>query len=142
MIPVEDGKTSATSHPKVEATFAQTSLQALMPASPVAQFAFPAFTAMARTRPADCSRCSRPTMIGAATTRLLVNIAAAEALLSATAMAKSGFPLGLRPAVTAANRNPDGSRKSGRCGEEIIADFYCINRRTRSRRGEVKGAKH
>ena len=68
-------------------------------------------------------------MMGAATTRLLVNMAAAEALWSATAMAKSGLPLGLSPALTAANWNPEGRRKSGRCGDEVIADFYCINRK-------------
>jgi superfamily I DNA and RNA helicase len=67
----------------------------------------PAFTATTRTRPWLRSRCLRPTVIGAACTRLLVNIAAALApwfsLSVAMATAKSARPLGLMPAFTAAN---------------------------------------
>src|SRR5271163_4768440 len=135
MIPVEEGKISCWVQPKVAAALAQTSRQVVIPASPVAQLALPALTATTLTRPCDCRRFSRPTMMGAATTRLLVNMAAAVAPWSATAIAKSGLPLGLRPALTAANWNPDGRRKSGRCGDEVIDDYYCINRKSVEREG-------
>jgi hypothetical protein len=63
-------------------------------------------------------------MIGAATTRLPVNMAAALADLSATATAKSGLPLGLIPAFTAAKRKPRGSASEGARDESFIVDIY------------------
>src|SRR5882757_4925474 len=82
--------------------------QASIPACPVAQFAFPAFTSTAPTRPPVPTRCRRPTVTGAATTWLLVNIAAACPLLVTTAAARSGLPLILIPAATAPHANPCG----------------------------------
>jgi hypothetical protein len=71
-----------------------------MPGSPVAQLALPAFTRTAVTRLPVAFKCLRPTVIGAATTWLLVNIAAATAPPSQYASATSGLPLALMPAVT------------------------------------------
>jgi len=50
-----------------------------MPARPVAQLAFPELTTTARTRPPVESNDARPTSTGAATTRFVVNNAAALA---------------------------------------------------------------
>jgi hypothetical protein len=49
-----------------------------------------------------------------------VNIAATLAVASATATAKSGLPLGLMPAFTAAKRNPRGSASA------VIKDLSVI----------------
>jgi hypothetical protein len=77
-------------------------------------------TASTRIRPPLRSRWRRPTVMGAACTRFVVNIAAALAIASATATAKSVFPLGLMPAFTAANRNPRGSASC------VITNFSVI----------------
>src|SRR5271155_184139 len=81
-----------------------------MPARPVAQLAFPEFTITARTRPPVESNDARPTSTGAATTRFVVNNAAALAPAEASARARSGRPLALMPAATAENANPRGKR--------------------------------
>ena len=73
--------------------------QASTPACPVAQLAFPALTSTAVTRPPVAAICRRPTSTGAASTWLLVNIAAALAPPPHTARATSGLPLALIPAV-------------------------------------------
>ena len=53
-------------------------------------------------------RFSRPTVTGAATIWLRVNMAAAEAPSGIRARAKSGLPLALMPAAQAEKRNPCG----------------------------------
>ena len=76
-MPVEDGNTAVAGTPNNWPTSRQTRWQALIPASPVAQFALPEFTSSARTRPRLAAKEARPTTRGAATTRFFVNIAAA-----------------------------------------------------------------
>jgi hypothetical protein len=61
-----------------------------------------------RRPPRSVRPIARPTITGAATTWLLVNIAAALAPPSHTASATSGLPEALMPAVTADQRNPSG----------------------------------
>jgi hypothetical protein len=60
-------------------------------------------------------------MTGAATTWLLVNIAAAFAPPSHTASATSGLPEALRPAVTADQRKPSGREVAG---EALLTDRF------------------
>jgi hypothetical protein len=79
-----------------------------MPGRPVAQFALPEFTITARIRPRLAVKDLRPTSIGAATTLLLVNNAAAVVPGEATTRARSGRPLALRPAHAAEKLNPAG----------------------------------
>src|SRR5581483_4323286 len=112
MIPVDDGNTSAARKFPRRAASAQIILQFLMPAAPVAQFAFPEFTITAPTRPLLFASDPRPTSTGAATTRFFVNTAAAVAGVSARINPRSGLPLDLMPAAAAANLNPLG-RKIG-----------------------------
>src|ERR1700674_2460207 len=97
-----------------------------MPARPVAQLALPEFTTTARTRPPVESNEARPTSTGAATTRFVVNNAAAVAPPAAAELrlawtgegarphtstsARSGRPLTLMPAATAEKENPMGRR--------------------------------
>src|ERR1700694_5095589 len=105
-----------------------------MPARPVAQLALPEFTTTARTRPPVESNEARPTSTGAATTRFVVNNAAAVAPPAAAELrsawtlrlrsgraragarphtstnARSGRPLTLMPAATAEKENPAGRR--------------------------------
>src|ERR1700688_170970 len=80
-----------------------------MPARPVAQLALPEFTTTARTRPPVASNAARPTSTGAATTRLVVNKAAADVPSPASAKARSGRPLTLIPALTAEKEKPLGT---------------------------------
>ena len=72
--------------------------QARSPAGPVAQLAFPEFTITARTRPRLAARDARSTSKGAATTRFLVNTAAAVVPREASISARSRRPLALTPA--------------------------------------------
>ena len=109
MMPVEDGNTSSKIQPNVSAAARQVSRQTRTPGSPVAQLALPAFTSTAPTRPPVASRCRRPTITGAATTRLRVNMAAAVAPCCATATARSALPLALMPARTAPHKKPAGN---------------------------------
>ena len=109
MMPVEDGKTSSKRQRKVSAAVRQVSRHARMPASPVAQLAFPALTRTMETRPPVAAMCRLPTVTGAATTWLRVHMAAALAPRGATAMARSGLPLCLIPAVTAPQPKPSGN---------------------------------
>ena len=106
MIPVEDGNTRCGLTWICFATPMHTLLAAFSPCFPVAQLALPAFTISARISPCPRRRCSRPTVTGAATIWLRVNMAAAEAPSGARANAKSGLPLALMPAVQAEKRNP------------------------------------
>src|SRR5216684_1224459 len=94
-----------------------------MPARPVAQLALPEFTTTARTRPPVASNEARPTATGAATTRFLVNKAAAVAPPAASTSARSGRPLGLMPAATAEKENPTGRRIfSGEPRSEVMPE--------------------
>src|SRR6185437_2859782 len=95
IIPVEDGNTAVAATPRLFAVCSQTCRHAFTPARPVAQFAFPAFTSTARTRPRDAASDSRPTSTGAATKRFFVNTAAADVPSAASMSAKSGRPLAL-----------------------------------------------
>src|SRR5215469_3158364 len=99
-----------------------------MPGCPVAQFALPAFTSSAVTRLLVAIRCLRATMTGAATTWLLVNIAATLAPPSHTASATSGLPEALMPAVTADQRKPRGREFAGEVvlTEKILMAFSVL----------------
>ena len=78
------------------------------PARPVAQFALPEFTTMARTFPPAVPKCLRPISTGAALTRFFVNTAAAIVPGAASANARSNRPEALMPALTAEKENPAG----------------------------------
>ena len=110
MIPVDEGKTSSKMQPKLSAAATQVVTQPSMPGSPLAQLALPELTSTAATRPPVAARCRRPTVTGAATTRLVVNMAAPTAAPASrtTAMARSRLPLALIPARTAPHWNPAG----------------------------------
>ena len=114
MIPVEEGKTSSKMQPKLSAAATQVATQPSMPGAPLAQLALPELTSTAATRPPVAARCRRPTVTGAATTRLVVNMAAPTAAPTAppasraTAIARSRLPLDLIPARTAPHWNPAG----------------------------------
>src|ERR1700733_353717 len=98
-----------------------------MPRRPVAQLAFPELTTTARTRPPAETSARRPISTGAATTRFCVNRAAALAPSTASASARSGRPLTLMPAATAANENPVGRRTlSGERRSEIMPVSSCL----------------
>src|SRR6266853_4572814 len=110
MMPVEDGKISEASTLSRFPASRQTFSQARMPSRPVAQLALPEFTTTARIRPPVERNAARPTSMGAATTRFVVNSAAAAAPSATSTSARSGRPLTLIPAVTAENENPLGKR--------------------------------
>src|ERR1700751_273973 len=110
MIPVEEGKTSSAGTPRTFAASRQTHSHPVMPERPVAQFALPELTMTARTRPRVLANDARPTVTGAATTRFVVNNAAAVAPSVTSGKARSGRPLTLMPAVRAAKENPRGTR--------------------------------
>src|ERR1035441_7669650 len=94
-----------------------------MPAFPVAQLALPEFTTTARTRPPVERNAARPTTTGAATTRFLVNSAAAVAPPAVSTSARSGRPLTLMPAATAEKENPRGKRIfSGERRSEVMPE--------------------
>src|ERR1019366_7397 len=61
-------------------------------------------------RPPGASNAPRPTSTGAATTRFVVNNAAAVAPPAASTSARSGRPLTLIPAATAEKEKPRGKR--------------------------------
>ncbi len=94
--------------PSNRASSRQTRWQALIPACPVAQLALPEFTITARTRPRLAANDARPTSRGAATTRFLVNMAAAVVPGQASTSARSGRPLALMPAQAAEKLKPAG----------------------------------
>jgi hypothetical protein len=108
MMPVELGMISSKTQPMASARATQERWQASMPGAPVAQLALPALTRTARTWLPVAARWERPTVMGAATSWLLVNMAAAGAGVSQTAMATSGVPEALRPAVAEDQRKPRG----------------------------------
>jgi hypothetical protein len=86
--------------------------------------AFPEFTTTARTRPLVESSDARPTSMGAATTRLVVNNAAAVAPPATSAKARSGRPLTFIPAANAEKENPRGNRiLSGERRSEFMPEF-------------------
>ena len=108
--------------PKLSAAATQVAMQPSTPAGPVAQLALPEFTSTAPTRPAVASKWRCPTVTGAATTRFDVYTAAPTAQIPAasrevaTAMATSGLPLALIPALAAPQTNPPGS-----CADSIAS---------------------
>src|SRR5579862_867084 len=114
IMPVEEGKTACGGICRSFAIAEQTPLQFRTPVEPVAQLAFPEFTMRARMRPREARRNSRPTSMGAANTRLLVNNAAAVVPGTHSTSAKSGRPLALMPADAAEKRNPKGRWIAGR----------------------------
>ena len=71
-------------------------------------FAQPLLTTIARTVPPERCRWSFETLTAAAITLLVVKTAAACAAASATRSMRSGFPLGLIPALMPAARKPRG----------------------------------
>ncbi len=77
MIPVDEGMMNCGAASSAAPSAAQLCSATTIPEAPVAQFALPALTSTARTRPLFLRRCARPTSTGAAATRLRVNIAAA-----------------------------------------------------------------
>ena len=109
IIPVEEGKTSSKMQSKLSAAAAQVCTHASIPGCPVAQFAFPAFTSTAPTRPPVAARCRRPTVTGAATTWFFVNIAAPFAPLPPQPPPDPVLPLTLIPAFTAPQTKPCGN---------------------------------
>ena len=132
MIPVEEGKTSSKMQPKLSAAATQVATQPSMPGPPVAQLALPELTSTAATRPPVDARWRRPTVTGAATTRLVVNMAAPTAAVAippapapvAIAIPRSRLPLDLIPARTAPHWNPAGSVPSVKTASSFIALLY------------------
>src|SRR5208283_974220 len=128
MIPVEEGKTSSKMQPKLSAAATQVATQPSMPGSPLAQLALPELTSTAATRPPVAARWRRPTVTGAATTRLEVNMAAPTAAPDpaprAIATARSRLPLDLIPARTAPHWNPAGSVPSVKTASSFIPLLY------------------
>ncbi len=108
MSPVEQMATSAAETPSSSATCSAVRWVSRKPSGPVQAFAPPEFSTTASTRPSDTT--CRDQTTGAAWTRLVVKTAAAACSgPSLTTSATSGRPLGLRPAVTPAARNPWGA---------------------------------
>ena len=128
MIPVEEGKTSSKMQPKLSAAATQVAMQPSMPGSPVAQLALPELTSTAATRPPVDARCRRPTVTGAATTRVVVNMAAPTAAPASrtTAMARSRLPLALIPARTAPHWNPAGRADAVNSALSFIPLLYQV----------------
>src|ERR1039458_6647955 len=124
MMPVDDGTTSSKMHPKLSAAATQVAMHPAVPGAPFAQLALPAFTSTAPTRPPVDSRCRRPTVTGAATTRFEVYIAAPTAPAVATATATSRFPLALIPARTAPQTKPRGMVPAVKPASSFIPLLY------------------
>src|SRR6267143_5315149 len=110
--PVEQTKSSCGVQPSRFAASATVRKAAACPASPVAQFAFPAFTTTARMRPFDARKFCLEICTGAATTRFCVKTAAAEAGTSLERIARSSAPVFFKPQAVAAKRNPRGKEAS------------------------------
>jgi hypothetical protein len=108
MMPVDEGNTVADGVPNKTASWLQARWHACRPALPVAQLALPELTITARTRPRLAAKDVRPTTTGAATTRFLVNTAAALVPGQASTSARSGRPLAFIPAHAAEKLNPAG----------------------------------
>ena len=110
----------------------QAMTQPSMPGPPVAQLALPELTSTAATRPPVDARWRRPTVTGAATTRLVVNMAAPTAAVAippapapvAIAIPRSRLPLDLIPARTAPHWNPAGSVPSVKTASSFIPLLY------------------
>src|SRR6476646_9987381 len=113
--PVDAIRTCSGAQPSEPAAAAAMSRATCSPASPVHAFAQPLLTAITLARPPDFERCSRDTIIGAATALLVVNTAAAETGSSAAMSAKSSgadaLPAARRlmPQATPAARKPAGA---------------------------------
>src|SRR5580700_11308773 len=109
--PVEQTKISSGAQLSARAAAAAVARDAAMPASPVAQFAFPEFTIMPRMRPRLCRRLARERTTGAAWIRFWVNTAAVAARESLTIRPRSS-PDFLSPQARAENENPLGRSRS------------------------------
>src|SRR3989442_10711946 len=110
--PVEQTNNSCGAQPRHFAASATVRSAAAWPATPVAQFALPAFTTTARMRPFDARRCFLEMRTGAATTRFCVKTAAAEASTSLERIARSSAPGFFKPQAVAAKRDPRGKEAS------------------------------
>src|SRR5258706_5604211 len=119
MTPVEQTNSSCGVQPSRFAASATVRTAAAWPASPVAQFALPAFTTTARMRPFEARQCALEIRTGAETTRLCVKTAAAEAVTSLERIARSSAPVFFKPQAVAAKRNPRG--------KEAAESACCIN---------------
>jgi len=86
----------------------------------VAQLALPELTRRAPTRPPVEAMWRRPTVMGAATTRFEVNMAAPTVPVEATARARSGLPESLIPAVAAPQRKPPGMCSGLAAGVSVV----------------------
>ncbi len=104
ILPVEHGSTASTAMPSAAATCAHAAFATRMPAVPVHALALPLFVTIACARPVASRGTTSCT--GAAFTRFVVTTPAATAGTSETMSARSGFPDGLIPHATPANRNP------------------------------------
>ena len=104
--PVEHGSTSRGSTRSSAAAAALVAAASSRPRRPVPAFAWPLFTRTARPRPSASRR--RPSTTGAAAIAFVVNSPAAVVPGSPISNARSGRPLGLRPAEIPAARKPLG----------------------------------
>ena len=128
MIPVEEGKTSSKMQPKLSAAATQVATQPSMPGAPLAQLALPELTSTAATRPPVAARCRRPTVTGAATTRLVVNMAAPTAALSACAAHDCNCQVQIAAGLDSrAHRSPlEPGRQRGRRQLRIVVHSFTL----------------
>src|SRR5258705_10285976 len=99
MMPVDEGSTCSAAHSSTSPAIVHIRRASRSPCHPVQALALPALTTTARSRPP--ATCSRPTLIGAANTLLVVKTAAAAAGVSHASRPTSGACLLLIPAYTA-----------------------------------------
>ena len=111
MMPVEATRTSSGRQPSTRAATSAVRLAFASPVSPVAALALPALMTIARML--DDGTRARSHFTGAAHTRFVVNVPAAEQGPSATIAARSSPPEGLIPAFVADARNPRGMFRGG-----------------------------
>ena len=107
--PVDATSTSCGSAPTSSPASAVMRSASVRPCAPVAAFALPLETTIARARPALRSSDARLVRTGAPAAALRVKRPAACAGASATTRATSGRPLALMPARTPAARKPRGN---------------------------------
>ena len=108
MMPVEFTSTSPGIAPVAAATARAMRRASSTPRVPVRALALPELTSRPRQRPPVAARWSAERSIGAARTRLRVNIAAAVAAGSARISPRSKLPPGLMPQAVPAARKPAG----------------------------------
>ena len=108
MTPVEDTSTCSTGQPTRSAAVTAMSRASVSPRAPVQALAQPLLTTTAAVVPSDRRRCSRVTVTGAATARLVVKMPADRAGGVDASSARSS-PDGLMPQATPAARKPAGA---------------------------------